>query len=73
MSNSRVLSLVAAAALQFVTMMNGPGVQAQSAVVTAPDPSRMPPPGWKSSPKQFDAIKVATDLMIPTRDGKRMA
>jgi uncharacterized protein len=33
----------------------------------------MPPPGWRSSPKQFDAIKVATDLMIPTRDGARMA
>ena len=37
------------------------------------DPSRMPPPGWVSSPKQFEAIKIATDLMIPTRDGKRMA
>lgn len=33
----------------------------------------MPPPGWQSSPKQFDAIKVAADLMITTRDGKRMA
>ena len=45
------------------------------AQVTGPvvDPSRMPPPGWPSSPKQYEAIKVATDLMIPTRDGKRMA
>ena len=46
---------------------------AQNATTTLPDPSRMPPPGWKSSPKQYDAIKVATDLMILTRDGKRMA
>ena len=37
------------------------------------DPSRMPPLGWVSSPKPFEAIKIATDLMIPTRDGKRMA
>ena len=37
------------------------------------DPSRMPPPGWPSSPRQYEAVKVATDLMIPTRDGKRMA
>lgn len=35
--------------------------------------SRMPPPGWVSSPKQFDAIKTESDLMIATRDGKRMA
>lgn len=33
----------------------------------------MPPPGWVGSPRQYDAIKVSTDLMIPTRDGKRMA
>lgn len=38
-----------------------------------PDPSRMPPPGWPSSPKQYEALKVGTDVMIPTRDGKRMA
>jgi putative CocE/NonD family hydrolase len=41
--------------------------------LVAQDVSRMPPPGWPSSPKQFEAMKVATDLMIPTRDGKRMA
>ena len=43
---------------------------------TPPQPgnaSRMPPAGWVSSPKQYEAIRVATDLMIPTRDGKRMA
>ena len=43
---------------------------------TPPQPgnaSRMPPAGWVGSPKQYDAIRVATDLMIPTRDGKRMA
>ena len=34
---------------------------------------RLPPPGWPHSPKQFEAIRVATDLMIPTRDGARMA
>ncbi|GDX87941.1 antibiotic hydrolase [Gemmatimonadota bacterium] len=39
----------------------------------APDASRMPPVGWVGSPKQYDALKVSTDLMIPTRDGKRMA
>ncbi|MDQ8172409.1 MAG: hypothetical protein P3B76_06965, partial [Gemmatimonadota bacterium] len=39
----------------------------------AADASRMPPPGWVGSPKQYDAIKTSTDLMIPTRDGKRMA
>jgi len=33
----------------------------------------MPPVGWVGSPKQYDALKVSTDLMIPTRDGKRMA
>jgi len=33
----------------------------------------MPPPGWPSSPRQFEAIKVASDLLMPTRDGKRMA
>lgn len=33
----------------------------------------MPPAGWVGSPKQYDALKVSTDLMIPTRDGKRMA
>jgi putative CocE/NonD family hydrolase len=53
------------------------GVASAGAVTLAqaqpPDPSRMPPPGWPSSPKQFDAIKVASDVMIPTRDGKRMA
>ncbi|MCC6242339.1 MAG: CocE/NonD family hydrolase [Gemmatimonadaceae bacterium] len=42
-------------------------------VSTQPDPSRMPPPGWPSSPKQYDAMKVGTDVMIPTRDGKHMA
>ena len=43
------------------------------AQVPAADASRMPPPGWVGSPKQYDAIKTSTDLMIPTRDGKRMA
>ena len=49
------------------------GAPLAAQVATTPDPSRMPPPGWVSSPKQFDAIKVSTDLLIPTRDGKRMA
>src|SRR6188768_1607493 len=53
------------------------GVAGAGAVTLAqaqpPDPSRMPPPGWPSSPKQYNAIKVAADVMIPTRDGKRMA
>jgi len=40
---------------------------------SGPDPSRMPPPGWPSSPARYEAVKVASDLMIPTRDGKRMA
>ena len=33
----------------------------------------MPPADWKGSPKQFDAVLVERDLMMPTRDGKRMA
>ena len=33
----------------------------------------MPPPGWPSSPAQYQALKFASDVMIPTRDGKRMA
>lgn len=33
----------------------------------------MPPSGWPSSPPQFEAVVVARDLMIPTRDGMRMA
>ncbi len=33
----------------------------------------MPPPGWPASPKQYDAIQVERDLMIPTRDGVRLA
>ncbi len=47
----------------------------RSAAQTPPaaDPSRMPPPGWPASPRQYEAMKVATDLMIVTRDGKRMA
>src|SRR5688572_17503761 len=39
----------------------------------AAQPSRMPPPGWPASPKQFDAAQSDTNRMIPTRDGKRMA
>ncbi|MDQ6612636.1 MAG: CocE/NonD family hydrolase [Gemmatimonadota bacterium] len=46
---------------------------AQTVQTAAPDPSRMPPAGWKSSPRQYEAIKVATDFMMPTRDGRRMA
>ena len=41
--------------------------------VALAQPSRMPPPGWPSSPKQFDAVQTDTNRMIPTRDGKRMA
>ncbi|MCA0377032.1 MAG: CocE/NonD family hydrolase [Gemmatimonadetes bacterium] len=44
-----------------------------TAPLPAQDLSRMPPPGWPSSPKRYDALKVASDLMIPVRDGKRMA
>src|SRR5688572_11736676 len=39
----------------------------------AAQPSRMPPPGWPASPKQFDAVQTDSNRMIPTRDGKRMA
>src|SRR5687768_6844828 len=42
-------------------------------VVALAQPSRMPPPGWPASPKQFDAVQTDTNRMIPTRDGKRMA
>jgi len=52
-------------------VLTGASLSAQ--VAATADPSRMPPPGWVSSPKQFDAIKVATDFLMPTRDGKRMA
>ena len=34
---------------------------------------RMPPPTWVGSPKRFDAVLAQRDLMMPTRDGKRMA
>lgn len=34
---------------------------------------RMPPPGWVGSSAQFDALVTDRDLMVPTRDGKRMA
>ena len=37
------------------------------------DASRMPPAGWKSSPARYEALLVHKDLMIPTRDGKRMS
>ncbi|MCL4215113.1 MAG: CocE/NonD family hydrolase [Gemmatimonadales bacterium] len=36
-------------------------------------PHRMPPADWVGSPKQYDAVLVSRDLMMPTRDGKRMA
>jgi putative CocE/NonD family hydrolase len=39
----------------------------------AAQPSRMPPPGWPASPKQFDAVQSDTNLMVPTRDGVRLA
>jgi len=63
----RSLRLLVLAAL-FVSVP--PVLRAQ---LPAADASRMPPPGWVGSPKQYDALKVAIDLMIPTRDGKRMA
>ena len=57
-----------------MVLASGPvSLAAAQPVQARPDPSRMPPPGWPSSPKQYDAIKVASDLPIPTRDGKRMA
>ena len=40
---------------------------------TQAQPSRMPPPNWVGSPKRYDAILIERDLMLPTRDGKRMA
>ncbi len=42
-------------------------------LAAAAQPSRMPPPDWPASPKQYEALQVERDLMIPTRDGKRMA
>ncbi|MEP6778709.1 MAG: CocE/NonD family hydrolase, partial [Gemmatimonadaceae bacterium] len=42
-------------------------------VLPVREPSRMPPPGTPSSPAQYEAILVERDLLIPTRDGKRMA
>lgn len=44
----------------------GPGVARSQA-------SRMPPADWKGSPNQYDAMLVATDVMVTMRDGKRMA
>lgn len=53
-------------------------VVAQAAFALAADavraqPSRMPPASWVGSAKKYDAVLVERDLMIPTRDGKRMA
>lgn len=45
---------------------------AVSSIADAQD-SRMPPAGWPASPKQYESLQVDRDLMIPTRDGKRMA
>lgn len=44
-----------------------------AAPVVGAQPHRMPPPGWVGSPKQYDAVATDRDLMMPTRDGKRMA
>lgn len=48
-------------------------VAAQAPPPQPGDASRMPPAGWKSSPAKYDAVLVEKDLMIPTRDGKRMS
>ena len=34
---------------------------------------RMPPADWQGSAKQFDAVLAERDVMMTTRDGKRMA
>ncbi|MBU6366365.1 MAG: CocE/NonD family hydrolase [Gemmatimonadetes bacterium] len=39
----------------------------------AAEPSRMPPPGWKHSPARYEALLWQRDVMVPTRDGARMA
>ena len=46
---------------------------ALNAQATAPLPARMPLPSAPSSPKQYDAVLAERNVMIPTRDGKRMA
>jgi putative CocE/NonD family hydrolase len=67
----RLTAVVAIAGAPVVT----PGVRAQSRPAPPPaaEPSRMPPPGWPHSPARYEAILVARDVMIPTRDGARMA
>jgi putative CocE/NonD family hydrolase len=59
--------------LALAALCHGAPLSLAAQVAPPADASRMPPAGWVGSAKQYDAIKVATDLMIPTRDGKRMA
>ena len=69
----RPIRLLALAALFDGALLAGAPLTLFAQAAPAPDASRMPPVGWVGSPKQYDALKVSTDLMIPTRDGKRMA
>ncbi|MDH5235573.1 MAG: hypothetical protein OEW77_11490, partial [Gemmatimonadota bacterium] len=58
-------AFVIAGCAALVLVLGAPLAEAQ--------PHRMPPPGWVGSPKEYDALLVERDLMMPTRDGKRMA
>ena len=69
----RPIRLLALAAFFDGALLAGAPLTLFAQAAPAPDASRMPPVGWVGSPKQYDALKVSTDLMIPTRDGKRMA
>lgn len=69
----RPIRLLALAVLFDGALLAGASLTLFAQAAPAPDASRMPPVGWVGSPKQYDALKVSTDLMIPTRDGKRMA
>ena len=69
----RPIRLLALAALFDGALLAGAPLTLFAQAAPAPDASRMPPVGWVGSPKQYDALKVSTDLLIPTRDGKRMA
>ena len=50
-----------------------PPAAAAQARPPAAEPSRMPPPGWKHSPARYEALLWQRDVMVPTRDGARMA
>jgi len=57
-----------------VTAITAPIVAVSVAVpLPAQEPSRMPPADWKHSPATYEALLTERDVMIPTRDGARMA